>query len=307
MEAPPLKEAIKKTYKINSDKNKLFNLDIYNYHNSICIYAFFQGEIIKEEYEKKFTETELKMNKYLSLLDSIDEIFDEIINIFDKKTKEIKIFEDTNRIIINLPLEGIKIKDIILVLDKKIKKNEEKFEELYNLISILKTENNDLKQNQKNLEEKIEKLKIQCPFPVDSIYTQYPNCKEPKELWKNTNWEIIDFNGAFFRAVGGNSNEFGKIQNEGLPNITGNKLLGWTDPSGGGIIMTESTNNKASALYSYQDSKYYSFYYSNPISSKSSGHHNILGFNASRTNEIYGNSNHVTPLNYSIKIWKRIS
>ena len=71
--------------------------------------------------------------------------------------------------------------------------------------------------------------------------------------------------------------------------------------------MGGSTSNKASVLYSYQDSKYYSFYYSNPISSKSSGHHNILGFNASRTNEIYGNSNHVTPLNYSIKIWKRIS
>jgi hypothetical protein len=307
MEAPPLKEAIKKTYNIISDKNKLFNIEIYNYHNSIYIYSFFQGEIIKEEYEKKFSDTELKMNKYLSLLDSIDEIFDEIINIFDKKTKEIKIFEDTNQITINLPLEGIKIKDIILVLDKKVKKTEEKFEELYNLISILKTENNNLKQNQKNLEEKINKLETQCPFPVDSIYTQYPNCKEPKELWKNTKWELIDFNGAFFRAVGGNSNEFGKIQNEGLPNITGNKLLGWTDYSGGGIIMAESSNNKSSALYSYQDSKYYSFYYSNPISSKSSSHHNILGFNASRANEIYGNSNHVTPLNYSIKVWKRIS
>jgi len=52
MEASPLKEANKKTYKINFDKNKLFNLDIYNYHNSIYIYAFFQGEILKEEYEK---------------------------------------------------------------------------------------------------------------------------------------------------------------------------------------------------------------------------------------------------------------
>jgi hypothetical protein len=307
MEAPPLKEAIKKTYNIISDKNKLFNIEIYNYHNSIYIYSFFQGEIIKEEYEKKFSDTELKMNKYLSLLDSIDEIFDEIINIFDKKTKEIKIFEDTNQITINLPLEGIKIKDIILVLDKKVKKTEETFEELYNLISILKTENNSLKQNQKNLEEKINKLEIRCPFPVDSIYTQYPNCKEPKELWKETNWEIIDFNGAFFRAVGGNSNEFGKIQNEGLPNITGNKLLAWTDSSGGGIIMGGNTNNNSSALYSYQDSNYYSFYYGNPISSKSDYHHNILGFNANRTNKIYGNSNHVTPLNYSIKIWKRIS
>lgn len=32
----------------------------------------------------------------------------------------------------------------------------------------------------------------------------------------------------------------------------------------------------------------------------------ILGFNAIRSNSIYGNLNHVTPENYAIKIWKRI-
>ena len=85
------------------------------------------------------------------------------------------------------------------------------------------------------------------------------------------------------------------------------KILAWTDYTGGGIIMCENTNNKSSALYSYQDSKYYSFYYSNPHSSRDTYHHNILGFDPNRTNVIYGNSNHVTPLNYSIKIWKRIS
>ena len=80
------------------------------------------------------------------------------------------------------------------------------------------------------------------------MYTQYPNCKEPKELWHNTIWELLNFNGAFFRATGGNSLEFGNLQKEGLPNIEGNKLLGWTDYSGGGIIMCESTNNQISAL-----------------------------------------------------------
>ncbi len=62
MEAPPL---IKKTYKIISEKNHLFNIEISSNHNSISIYiyAYFQGEIIKDEYEKKFTDTELKMNK----------------------------------------------------------------------------------------------------------------------------------------------------------------------------------------------------------------------------------------------------
>ena len=100
--------------------------------------------------------------------------------------------------------------------------------------------------------------------------------------------------------------DFGKLQNEGLPNIKGNKLLAWTDESGGGIIMDGRTDVNNSALYSYQDPKYYSYYYVSNLPSKSPSHHNILGFNANRANSIYGNSEHVTPENYAIKIWKRI-
>ena len=126
------------------------------------------------------------------------------------------------------------------------------------------------------------------------------------ELWKATKWELLDFKGAFFRSIGGDSKNFGEKQNERLPNITGNKLLAWPDSSGGGIIMNESTNRKDSCLYSCHNSDYYSFYYNHPIESKSWYHHNSLGFNASKANSIYGNSAHVTPENYSIKIWKRI-
>ena len=118
---------------------------------------------------------------------------------------------------------------------------------------------------------------------------------------------IVNFNGAFFRGTGGNSLEFANLQKEGLPNIEGNKLLGWTDYSGGGIIMCESTNNQKSALYSYKDSNYYSLYSNSSYDSKQPQHHNILGFNAKRANSIYGNSENVTPENYAIKIWKRIS
>ena len=88
--------------------------------------------------------------------------------------------------------------------------------------------------------------------------------------------------------------------------ISQDKLLAWTDSSGGGIIMAESTNHKDSSLYSYQNFDYYSFYFACPFEAKLSGHHNMLGFNARRANSIYGNSTHVTPENYSIQIWKRI-
>ena len=137
------------------------------------------------------------MNKYLSILDSVDEIFNEIINLFDKKLSQIKLLEETNKLIINIPLEGAKINKIILNLDSKIKTTDEKYDELYNIIIKLKKENNNLKINLQKNEEEINELK-KCPHPNGAVYTQYPNCKEPKELWPQTNWELLNFNGAFF-------------------------------------------------------------------------------------------------------------
>lgn len=299
MEAPiKCGEAIKKNYPLISDKNKKYLINIENYHYFMILTTFFDDTIKKDEYHKEYKLDELQKIKIFSLMDSIDDIFEEIINLFDKKLSEIKLIEESSKLIINIPLETKKIKDIILFLELKTKSPEEKYDELYNAILQLKKENDILK-------EEINESK-KCPFPIGAVYTQYPNCKEPKELWEKTNWELLNYNGAFFRAVGGKASDFGKLQNEGLPNITGNKLLSWTDYSGGGIIMTESTNVKNSALYSYQDSNYYSFYYQSSLSSKNASHHNILGFNANRTNSIYGNSEHVTPENYAIQIWKRI-
>ena len=291
MEAPAIKGE-KKNYSVISDKNNKYLIDIINNHNSISLYAMLESEIKNDEYQKEYKLEDFKTIKFLSILDSIDDIFEEIINFFDKKLSEIKIREETNKILINIPLEGVKIKDIILSLDLKIKSTEEKYNQLYNIILKLKDEINELKK---------------CPHPIGAVYTQYPKCKEPKELWDKTKWELLNYQGAFFRATGGNSLDFGKLHKEGLPNITGNKLLAWTDCTGGGIIMKESTNINKSALYSYKDNNYYSFYYiSKDYTKDSPQHHNILGFNANRTNSIYGNSEHVTPENYAIKIWKRI-
>ena len=139
---------------------------------------------------------DLQKIKFLSLFDSVDDIFDEIINLFDKKLSEIKLLEELNKLIINIPLEGKKIKDIILYLDLKIRTTDEKYNELYDIILKLKNENDILQLAQKKYEEELNELKI-CPHPIGAVYTQYPNCKEPNELWKKTKWELLDYNGAF--------------------------------------------------------------------------------------------------------------
>ena len=50
---------------------------------------------------KKFLLNYLKENKYLSLFDSVNEIYEEIINILKSKLEEVKIKEDKNILIKN--------------------------------------------------------------------------------------------------------------------------------------------------------------------------------------------------------------
>lgn len=61
----------------------------------------------------------------------------------------------------------------------------------------------------KALEKKFEEFNVvACPFPIGAVYTQYPRKKSPAELWTGTKWELLDYNGAFFRATGGNALPF---------------------------------------------------------------------------------------------------
>ena len=86
MEAPTIKEEIKveNSYTIISDKNHSFYLTIQNQSSIIYILSYYQDNIIKHNYEIKLKLEELKKNKYLSLCDNIDEIYNELINLLDK-------------------------------------------------------------------------------------------------------------------------------------------------------------------------------------------------------------------------------
>ena len=193
MDAPkPKEEKSKEIYTIKSDKNNTFSLCIKNLYSSIFISASYEGEIQKKEYEKSFSLDDLKNNKYLSILESIDEIFEEIINIIKQKLKEVKIIEETNQIILSIPLGGYKIKEILLCLNEKVKNEKEQLNDLYNIIYNLKKENNDLKFNQQKLEERIKYLES---FINDiQSWKEYKEKIDKKEKEKNENKKIRNLN-----------------------------------------------------------------------------------------------------------------
>ena len=132
MEPQTTKEIIKQetSYSIISDKSHSFNLIFQNLNSIIGISASYQDDIMKHNYNKKLTLDELKQNKYLGLCDSIDEIYEELITLMKKN--QFKIIEETNQIYISIPIENVKIKEILFVVNE-ITKNDMNYFQLFQI------------------------------------------------------------------------------------------------------------------------------------------------------------------------------
>ena len=96
-------------FTISSDKDNSFNLIFQNRKSTIYISASFQSEIKKIEYEKNYNLEELKANKYLSLFDTINETYEEIISIIKQRKSEIK-------------LQDIEVASVQFLTEKQIQK-----------------------------------------------------------------------------------------------------------------------------------------------------------------------------------------
>ena len=89
----------------------------------------------------------LKKNQFLGLCESIEKIYDELTHNLSKN--QTKILEETNQIYISIPVDHLKIKEILFVIEEKLKDDKEKIQELIIIISNLKQEIKELKNNKK--------------------------------------------------------------------------------------------------------------------------------------------------------------
>ena len=60
------------------------------------------------------------------------------------------------------------------------------------------------------------------PLPIGFIYTQLPRQQSPQELWPLMKWVDVtsEYAGLFFRAEGGDSRQFGKVQDDQTRRLT---------------------------------------------------------------------------------------
>lgn len=129
--------------------------------------------------------------------------------------------------------------------------------------------------------------------PLDFIYIQFRNQKDPNALYPGTTWENVSntYAGRFFRAEGGDSAKFGQVQGGGLPNIEGIFSIG----DGASFI-----NSPSGAFYKFTGSVAY-------MGNSSQRGLNTAHFSAKYSNPLYGAASEVRPINETVRIWKRIA
>ena len=188
-----------KKFEIKSNKDKLFNICFLNQGNSLLINAFYNNEFSKFLYEKNFTLSDIQKVKLFTLYSTIDECLDEIFEGID--SGKCNLIEETNFIILNIPLMNKKYNEIKFQIDEKEKNDKEKYEELYKFSINLKNENsfykneiNELKEKIKNMESLFENLNVKVQkLEKENIILDKLIKKKINQNWIESNI-IIDLN-----------------------------------------------------------------------------------------------------------------
>ena len=158
-------------YNITTDKNNIMELYLRYYENdeiSISIYSI--NKIPSVKYELKSNLDEFQKNRFFKIFNNVEELMLEL----DSKIKNTTFLEETNLIILDIPI-GLKIINDILLEIKIVEKTPfEKIEEL-------KENNNKLKLDIENLKNII----IEKDNKINQILNQNNELNEENKKLKN--------------------------------------------------------------------------------------------------------------------------
>ncbi len=151
-----------------------------------------------------------------------------------------------------------------------------------------KTLASELAQTRKEL-EKI-KNETLIPIPIGFTYVQLPKDKAPGELWPSMTWIDIssEYEGVFFRVVGGGAESFGVVQKENAPRLE-MVHTGFRDYKITANLFSDPTNNVSIPVTGWSEGV---------LTGGISGNGFYINFKHTDTAE-------VRPKNMAIKVYKR--
>ena len=157
-----------KEIELKSDKNNLYKIIFTSNENNLIIQASSKNSLINETFSNKFSIEKIRENKYLSICDNLKEVCNELESRIN--TKDMLIIEDENNLIISIALPSVKVKEIKFGLIKITKNENEKINELTNIILELKNKINELENIVSNQQKEINILKEKTNFiPINEL------------------------------------------------------------------------------------------------------------------------------------------
>ena len=195
---------------IISDKNNTYSIQ-FTLNSSLEIVANQKNAVLNKSFSNKFTIHEIQQNKYFVQFDTLNEIYNEV---FERTKKDkITITENENTLIINIPLPSTKYTEQKFELKQISKNDNEKINDLTQLVIKQNKEITDLKNELKDIKEKL------------NILWKEREEKEKRKKNKqisNLNSKIINENEKYKKLLKTWINPFKKIKAELLYRLSEN-------------------------------------------------------------------------------------
>ena len=169
----------KKEIELKSNKNNLYKILLNTQENNLIIKALGLNSLIAEKFSNKFPAEKIRENKYLAMCDNLNEICNELESHIN--SKDMLLTENEDTIIVSITLPSVKVKEIKFGLIKNTKNENEKINELTNIILELKNKINELENTVSNQQKEINILKQKTKFLPKTIELEQSKILEGKE------------------------------------------------------------------------------------------------------------------------------
>lgn len=220
-----------KMLNIFSDKKREYEILLYIIEENLIIEAKTKNVVPQKNFEKLFSINEIQKNKYFGICENIDEIFEEIKGLIEGNEDKIHLIEETNSLILGIPINTKKIKECLFQIDEKISDTKQKIDELYSYINTLLDKIKELENKNQSLEKSLNEINEK----LNPIYNKFKEKEEKKndDLKKVKQWidpnKNITLNLIFKKSRDGNTTQ---------------SFHNYCDNKGKTLIMIETTKGR---------------------------------------------------------------
>ena len=200
---------------MKSDNKIFYDISIYYLSEKLYIKGISKDKFNKKQYSNEYTLEQIKLNKFFYLHENISEIYDEFNSIIQKSknNNEIILLEETNKLILRIPLPSIKIKEFLFEINEIAMSMEQKLEDVFIQLNDIQKINAQRYESIKNENKDLNQLNINIKQLVIELKEQNNKLNEQNVELKEQNNEIKNQ----INELKSQNNEL-KIQNNELKN-----------------------------------------------------------------------------------------